>query len=907
MKRLFFFSLLMTSMNIVNAQYEIIGKITDHQDTPLLGATVVLLDGIDSTMVSFGLTDDMGRYRLEDVDSSNYIIQVSYVSYSNYSEILDVDWSRQKIELEPIILQESTEILQEVTIKAEHIPMGIKGDTISYNASAFKTRPNATVEDLLKKLPGIEVERNGNIKAQGEDVENVLVDGKEFFGGDPKMATKNLEAEAVDKVEVYDKKSEIAEFTGIDDGQEEKTINLKLKEDHKNGGFGTVSVDGGTEDRYKSKLNYFRFSPALQASLVMASNNVNKETFTVNDQIDFMGGIANAMASGTLNLSNYQGLGDGLNTSTSTGINLNYDFSPKLMLRSNYIYNAIDNDLDQQSLSNNFTDEISYNNLDTLASDTEERKHQINTRLIYKLNPLFEVIFKNNYHWNDRNRDRNEVQYYYTNNVFEGLANSNLTSTQDKGNFDSNTLIKKKFKKPGRNWINSITYKYEDDNISDGIINNNMIGGNMFSIDQEQQYRNEVNQFDISSKYTEPLSKIYFLGFNYQYGRSKENPYRAYYDIISNSRILNTDLTANYEKLYEFQVAGLDLRRNTKKLKMNAGIKYQKTTLEGNINNGAERIYNDFENLLPSFSIDYDMRGGKSMRMDYFTSIQSPRLEELLPLPDNTFGNLNYIGSPNLVPEYNHKMGLSYHYFDNFSFTNFWLNLDFNYSKNRIVEKRNIDDNLFQTIQPVNSDNYWDVSTYFNFGRPFRPLKIDYKLRTRMRYANYDSFINDVESGVAENTANVKLSINNRKTDKVYLETGLSLDINMRKYDLNSEFDQTFFNTDYYIDFEWYLPKGWTVTSDFNFRKYSDESFADSPSYKLWHATLSKLLWNDKLEVRLSAYDILNENIGFRRYGTINSLRQYSFNNLGQYFSLGVSYKIGKGKSKGGIRVEIDE
>ena len=180
--------------------------------------------------------------------------------------------------------------------------MGILGDTISYNAAAFKVKPGATVEDLLKKLPGVDIQRDGSIKAMGEEVENVLVDGKEFFGNDPKIATKNLEAEAVDKVQVFDKKSEIAEFTGIDDGNKEKTINLKLKEEYKKGGFGNAKLAGGTESTYEAKVNYNRFSPKMQAAVILGANNINKQAFSFNEYISFMGGLANAISGSNRNM-----------------------------------------------------------------------------------------------------------------------------------------------------------------------------------------------------------------------------------------------------------------------------------------------------------------------------------------------------------------------------------------------------------------------------------------------------------------------------------------------------------------------------------------------------------------------------------------------------------------------------
>jgi len=291
------------------SQHILQGTILDESETPLIGATVVLLEPVDSSMVSFAISDNDGIFTLEDVESGSYVLQVSFVSYSSlYAEI--VVKGEKKIKLGSYNLVPISEVLQEVTVKAEHIPMGVIGDTISYNAAAFKTKPGATVEDLLKKLPGVEVSRDGSIKAMGEDVENVLVDGKEFFGDDPKIATKNLEAEAVDKVQVFDKKSEIAEFTGVDDGEEEKTINLKLKEEYKKGGFGSANLAGGPASIYDAKLNYNRFSPKMQAAVILSGNNINKQPFSFNEYIGFMGGLGNAVSNFSANM-NFSEFGGG--------------------------------------------------------------------------------------------------------------------------------------------------------------------------------------------------------------------------------------------------------------------------------------------------------------------------------------------------------------------------------------------------------------------------------------------------------------------------------------------------------------------------------------------------------------------------------------------------------------------
>ena len=905
MKHLLFLVVMLAS-SLAMGQHNIEGKVLNTTSEPLPGATIVLLTQEDSTMTSFALSDDLGRFRLSNVSPGSYILQISYIGHDNYGSALETDWSSKLIDVGVITLAESTEILQEVTIKAEHIPMGIRGDTISYNANAFKTRPNATVEDLLKKLPGIEVERNGNIKAQGEDVENVLVDGKEFFGGDPTMATKNLAAEAVDEVEVYDKQSEIAEFTGIDDGEEEKTINLKLKEDHKQGGFGNLDAAGGTEDTYNTKLSYFRFSPSLQASAIVSTNNINEETFTFEDRIEFMGGIANAISSGGLVLGNYQGLEDGLNTSTSIGTNLNYDFSSKVKLTSSYLYNRIHNQLDQTSEEESITESFRYSNFDTLNTDKRNAGHLINTKLRYKVNPFTELIFQNNLNFKDFENARLSNSQFFKAGSDIGFTNSDFRSVSDSWGIDSKTWVKRKFEKQGRSIISTFTLKKDTNDKLDNINNLNRVQANAFDILQNQSYANDLTQLGFDINVIEPLSKKYFLGVNYAYGRSKERPERLFFDIEGADEVFNEDLSTAYNKLYTFQRGGFNIRRNAKKLKMNLALNGQLTQLNGSINNGEETIEGDYKNLLPSFNLDYEMRGGKNFNLNYTTTVIAPQLDQLMPLPDNTTPNFQYIGNPSLVPQYDHRLGASFHLFDNFNFTSLFVNVNSTISTDRIVYRTNIDDQLFQTVEPVNTDKYRDISSYLSFSRPFKPLQLKYRLRARARHANYNSFINNLSSGVIDNNINLRFTLSNRKTDHVLVEAGLAVDFNEREYGIDESFNQSYRNTQYFLVTEFYIKGGWTLASDIEYNQYSADMFFDAPNFYLWRASLRKLFFDNKLEVRISAHDILNQNIGYRRSGDSQSIRQVDFTNLGQFFMVGMNYRIGKGKDNDGVRIEMD-
>ncbi|MBP7240286.1 MAG: carboxypeptidase regulatory-like domain-containing protein, partial [Saprospiraceae bacterium] len=250
------------------------GIAVDEGDLPIPGATVMILDAVDSTLIQFGTSNTQGAFTLKNVAAGDYLLNITFLGMQPVYQPITAGVAAEN-DLGKIILSPANTILNEVEVTADHVPIEIHKDTISYNADAFQTQPNAVVEDLLKKLPGIEVGADGTIKAQGEEVKNVYVDGKEFFGSDPTMATKNLPARALKKVKVYDKQSDMSEFTGVDDGTREKTIDLQLRDEFKQGLFGTAEAGYGTDDRYNAKAAINRFNKTSQLSFLGQLNNIN--------------------------------------------------------------------------------------------------------------------------------------------------------------------------------------------------------------------------------------------------------------------------------------------------------------------------------------------------------------------------------------------------------------------------------------------------------------------------------------------------------------------------------------------------------------------------------------------------------------------------------------------------------
>lgn len=280
---------LLLSTFVFSQSSSIFGNIINEQKEPIEFVSVVLLQQKDSTFVNYTITDIKGYFKIPDVPNSSLIVQFSYMGYITQSK--NIDFKNEAVDFKTITFIENLNALNEVTISVV-VPIQIKKDTIAFNASSFKVNPDDNLESLLKKLPGLEIESDGKVVAQGNEVTKIFVDGKEFFGGDPAIVLKNLSADAISKIEVIDKKSDVAELTGVDDGNKEIVINFTLKKSKKKQGFGKVSAGMGLDSRYFSNLNYNKFTPKNQFSVIGKFNNINVTGSNIQDFIANANGIA---------------------------------------------------------------------------------------------------------------------------------------------------------------------------------------------------------------------------------------------------------------------------------------------------------------------------------------------------------------------------------------------------------------------------------------------------------------------------------------------------------------------------------------------------------------------------------------------------------------------------------------
>ncbi|MGB0985550.1 MAG: carboxypeptidase regulatory-like domain-containing protein, partial [Saprospiraceae bacterium] len=512
----------------LNAQtkFSVKGTLQDTLNEPMAGATVVLLNASDSVLYKFGVSALSGTFTIKRVVAGDYILQATFVGYQTLNKNITVT---ENTNVGALTLQLSAQNLGELTVKADAIPLEVRSDTIAYNADAFKTQPGAVVEDLLKRLPGVEVEKDGSIKAQGEEVQKVVVDGKEFFGTDPQTATKNLPADAIDKVEVYDEMSDESDFTGVDDGQRTKTINLTLKKDKKKGYFGNFEAGYGTEDRFKARSNINRFNKKTQTSFIGMVNNNNEQGFSIRDYADFMGGFQNIgggrrgrFNSNDLGVPINTGTGDGFITTGAGGLNLNHEFKKESTLNVSYFYTNISKDLertiDREYIFGGNRANTFYEQADTQQSNFQN--HNIRSIFRHKINDNNSLIWRGTFGYNTAGYDNIATNKNLTSeNVLNNEAISNYNSDKNALKYNTSLTLRHKFEKKGRSMTATGAFNNQDSEQEAGLLSNlNFYNpDSTTNIDQSQVDNSQNLNYQVRATYTEPLGKRRYLSFKYNH------------------------------------------------------------------------------------------------------------------------------------------------------------------------------------------------------------------------------------------------------------------------------------------------------------------------------------------------------------------------------------------------------
>lgn len=895
-------------------QYEVKGAVADSSGQGLANAVVVALAREDSVLVRFAHTNGDGNFNITRLPAGEYILQVTLIGYATIRRDLDVtnaDVEAGKITMDVLAVE-----VDPLVVSIEHVPFVNNRDTLSYNAAAFETPPNATVEDLLKRLPGIEVDDDGAITAQGEAVQNVLVDGKEFFGGDGTIATRNLPADAIRQVDVYDKESDMAEFTGIADGNEERTLDLKLREEARVGYFGrtngalgsdvnTQPRIGGTsadDARYDGFLNLNRFSPSGQYALLLNANNVNQRR----------GGRGGG------------GGGGGFTETMSVAVNASNDFTDDNWLRSSYTFNETDNErnstVQQQTL---FGSDLS-SLVDRLnSSETNNNNHRVN------LNGQIQLAEGNQLRLRVNGNLSTSGSFSFTNqethNTSGGLLNSAKTDQLVDGDNlggDAQLTWRKRLDSSGRSLVAEFQSRLSDSDqlteLSSELIGvsrgGSRGGGGGSGGSMEPEYTLEEQLRDSRSwnnsarlSLTQPLGEgriLELFGRANATGEDRDNPV---YDIVDGSRVLNVPRSNGFERAYTYYNAGTRFNRNNERYRFVSGLEVRRSNLDGLIQNRDERIANSYTHVLPNMNFRIEVKEGHNVNFRYRTSTNEPSLTQLQPFVNNTNPLNVYTGNPDLVPEYTHRFNGEYRFFDQFSFRNLFTFFNYTYTHNTIAQSRMYDDRGVQTRSPINTAASWSGNVGANYGAPIRRLGVDVDLEYRLSYSEGTELINLVANDNRSVRNTVEFNIENRNRNRVDVEVGAAFNFNNARYSLNEELNRDYVNSTYSLEANIYPTSAWTIETDLRYQVYDDNlygstqtQFGEVQNVARWNASIMRRMLDNRVEIEFRARDLLNQNRGISISNNSNFIQESRTDSLGRHFMLQVNYRLGTQFTRGG-------
>ncbi|MEZ4909587.1 MAG: outer membrane beta-barrel protein [Saprospiraceae bacterium] len=911
-------------------KYDIKGALIDTLQNPLVAATVMLMDH-DSILIDYTQTDLQGNFIFKGVTEKSCLIKTTYLGY--FPLTLHVAYSdNNKIDMGNLVMQEIAKELMEIVIKEARAPLRMRGDTVEYDASQFKVPQGSSLEDLLRRLPGIEVSQDGALQSDGKNVSKLTVDGKTFFSEDPKFAIKNLPADGVSKVQVFDKKDEEALLTGKSNASQEKTMNIELKEEFKKGGFGKVTVGGGSEGRGELKGNYNKFDTKNQLSLIGVANNTGRNGLSWDDYQDFMGsnswddngdydyGFGNeynrSFGGGGTDLESkvssafFTGNDGGFPTNILGGVNYNHDHK-KNKFAGRYFYQNMGNDKTTLTDSRSF---LTGYYLDDNRTDTQDKtniNHRIETQYQHDIDSFLTTIVTADLAIVNSNTVQNG-------DVSISKNGQNVTSTSNYDNqsdlkgklLNTSLLLRKKFRKAGRSIGVNAIYLKTDITEDQKRFSDNTYLNTVSSLDSTQilrQFNDDVldkNVIKFNALVSEPLNKKLFIKVFYNNKTRNEDGTRTVtdQDQLYNTLIQNDILSRNYSNTIVTHRTGSTLTLSHKGISLTGGLAYLTIDLNGK--------FQSPDTLLYKGSVDYnfykwttfaELNGNLSRNtwfsLDYNTSVSEPNIENLLPIVD--YSNPLYIkeGNPDLRPTITQNSGLwishswpadairisayaSYHYFDD-----------------QIIQQLIVDDNLVTKAKPINYSGGNRIWSGFNFTFPIRRNKIKMSTNIWLSFNKSFAYVNNLlnNTKTIQWSPRVGFDITPSKKTAIYLNASFSF--SNTQYDINTTQNQEIINQNYEVTFNTNFVKGWFWNSNLRYSIYQNDRFGIAQNIPIINLSIYRqFLKGNKGELRLSLYDALNKNILINQSTSPSRVFDARTPSLAQYFMLSFSYNI-KGMS----------
>lgn len=892
---------LLTSFSVAFAQNKsgsVSGKIVAASDkSPVDYATVAVKSLQDSSVVGTANTNQDGSFQFKNIAAGRYRLYVAYLGLESITKDFTVESGA--VNLGSIEMKNTGLDLKTVEITGDAPPVTVKKDTVEFNAGSFKVRENAVVEDVLKKLPGVEVAKDGSVKAQGESVTRVKVDGKEFFGNDPLLATKNLPADMIDKIQIIDQASEQSQFTGIDDGNREKIINITTKKDKKNGIFGNSSAGYGSDDRYDVNVNVNRFKGDQQMSVIAQFNNVNAQNFGSGG-----GGGGGRMGMGGGGNNNRQGI----TTTNAAGFNYADIFKGGTEINASYFFNKTSLFNDQQSFTQNLLGENNRTTFDNdLKSTTDRTNHRFSFLIDTKIDSLTSIKIQPNVSLTATELERNSS---YINNYgrYETVGAQAFRTKSSSPSISNNLLVRRKFLRRGRTLSLNVNTSFSDSK-SDNY--NNIENFTTNSLGTSQDFTNQFNNTESGSLnnsarlvYTEPLSKTFSLELNYENRYNFSNSERFTYNfnpVTSRYDDLDETYSNTYENTTLTNAAGFSFNKTGKKYTWNAGLAVQHTDRENNNLTTGRIINQSFYNLTPSAQLRYTFSNSKRLRINYRGNTQQPSISQIQPIPDNTDTQSIPVGNPNLKPSFTNNLSLFYNNFDFANYRSLFVFLNANQTFNAfgnnttlITNDPDSTRNGKLAVLPVNVDGVYQVNLGSAIGLPIiKGNKLNLNINLSGSYGRGVNFTNDLE-----NISNDYSITNGYRLVSAFERFDFTAGINgtmfRSTYSANPGQNTTYYTVSPTLDISYLLPGDIRIAADVDYYQNTGRGEGFDTKYTLLNGYVSKQAFKNKGTFKFAVNDILNQNRGVTRTSNNNTIRDLTYNVLKRYFMVSFTYSLNR-------------
>ncbi|WBM74733.1 TonB-dependent receptor [Saprospira grandis] len=897
-------------------QSQLNGRIFDAQtQEPLIGANVVLQSTKDSTK-QFGTSTDLeGGFQLA-LPQGPYQLKISFLGYETYEKPLLLD--KAAIDLDPILLKVSALEEGVVDVVGKTPPAVLKGDTVEFNSKAFKTNPNASAEDLVEKMPGIEIE-NGTVKAQGETVQQVVIDGKPFFGQDAKTTLKNLPADMVDKVQVYDQKSRQAQFSGFEDGEESKTINIISKPAYRSGTFGRFYAGIGHDDgqeadddwRYRLGGVYNRFNGNERISILGQLNNINEQNFSSED----LAGVAASGGGGRRrwrggNLGNF--LVDdngGINETYAGGINYSNEWNKKWKLNGSYFFNQTNNiGFDSTFRSFISEEEAGQYYLQSQNQNSTNVNHRATFRLEYEINERNQIEIEPNLSLQiNQGQQMSQSETYnieQTLNQSQSLFNSELTAY----NFRNRMLYRHRLKKKGRTFSVRLQQEFSGQNGNNQLQSeNNYYSLNQIdSIDQSSDLDQYERSYSARLEYSEPLSKQMQLQFRYDPSISYNEADQFTYDFDGQDyNLLDTFLSNEADSRYERHRASLGLRYNKKGFRfyVRASAQWAQLSATQVYPQSFENSYNFF-NILPFAVMRYKISKTKNLRIFYRAGTDEPSIGQLQEVVDNSNPIQLSIGNAQLGQETNHRIHFHYASPNPSKNTMFFVGFGARYNKDYLGQSTFIayQDTSFlgvdlaqgtQLTQDVNLDRQYQLDLFADYSFPLNFIKSNFGIKFGGSFSETPSLINNQLNYSRQPSGRLGFKLSSNISEKIDFTLSTDGSLNYSINSLNSSSNNRYYNQNTRLRAYWNPWKSLVLRTDLSHQHYAGLSDGFNTDFLLWNASLSTLLFKSQRgEIGLYVYDILGQNTSLSRNFTASYIEDQIGQVLERYFMLRFSYRF---------------